>query len=249
MDEICRNDYVVRLEFVSFDAGIPEDHLVRFVVSFVRSFLKFFKLNNMEFADADDNKKSYSFVKLACLVYYAFAEGITDSRKIEYNAKYNKLYIFAGNGIEPSYKTIENFIDQWGDLFECLVSYSIIFAKISGLTGLEHVAFDGSLFKAANNKFNVFHRSDIRTLIRWVSGKVVTDRELKKLHRPAKIFMKRLDLTNKQKFNLLNTIDKRFDETGQNTVPVNDPDAIHITDKKGNKTVGYNIQSAVDNIH
>ena len=82
-----------------------------------------------------------------------------------------------------------------------------------------------------------------------MSGKVVTDRELKKLHRPAKIFMKRLDLTNKQKLNLLNTIDKRFDETGQNTVPVNDPDAIHITDKKGNKTVGYNIQSAVDNIH
>ena len=45
-----------------------------------------------------------------------------------------------------------------GDLFECLVSYTIIFAKTADLTGLEHVAFDGSLFKAANNKFNVLRR-------------------------------------------------------------------------------------------
>lgn len=247
MDDIAVNDYCGRFEYVEFGAGIPEDHFVHFVVSFVRNFLKFFKLNNIEFTSKDENNKCYSLVKLSCLIYYAFADGITDAKKIEYNAKYNKLYIYAANGIEPSYKTIENFIDEWGDLFECLVTYTIIFAKIAELTGLEHVAFDGSLFKAANNKFNVLHRGDVRTLIRWVSGKVVTDRELKKLRRPARKFMDRLDLTNKQKLDLLNTIDERFDETGQNTVPVNDCDARHVTDKKGKKIVGYNIQAAVDN--
>jgi len=136
----------------------------------------------LEFKDAEDNKRSYSLVKLACLIYYAFAEGITDATDIEYNAKYNKLYIYAGNGIKPSYKTIEKFMEEWGDLFECLVSYTIIFAKIAGLTDLEHVEFDDSLFKVANNKFNVFHRSDVRTLIRLISGKIVSERELKKLH-------------------------------------------------------------------
>ena len=50
--------------------------------------------------------------------------------------------------------------------------------------------------------------------------------------------MKRLDLTNRQKLDLLNTIDKRFDETGQNTVPVNDSDALHVTDKKRKKHCG-----------
>ena len=59
--------------------------------------------------------------------------------------------------------------------------------------------------------------------------------------------MNRLDLSNKQKLELLDVIDKRFDETGQNTVPINDPEALHVTDKKGNKIVGYNIQAAVDN--
>ena len=69
-------------------------------------------------------------------------------------------------------------------------------------------------------------------------GKFVSTGELKKLHRPAKIFMNRLDLSNKQKLELLDVIDKRFDETGQNTVPINDPEALHVTDKKGNKIVG-----------
>ena len=135
----------------------------------------------MEFKDAEDNKRSYSLVKLACLIYYAFAEGITDATDIEYNAKYNKLYIYAGNGIKPSYKTIGKFMEEWGGLFECLVYYTIIFAKIAGLTGLEHVAFDGSLFKAANNKFNVFHRSDVRTLIRLISGQVCFYQRIEKV--------------------------------------------------------------------
>ena len=98
MDDIDVNYYCGRLEYVAFDADIPEDHFVRFVVSFVKQFLKFFKLNNEEFASADENNKTYSFVKLACLIYYAFAEGITEATKIEYNARYNKLYIYAANG-------------------------------------------------------------------------------------------------------------------------------------------------------
>lgn len=241
------NDYGGRFEYLAFDTDVPEDHYVRFVVRFVRAFLNFFKLTNLEFESAEDSNKRYSVVKLACLIYFSYAEGDTDAKEIEYNAKYNKLYIYAANGIKPSYKTIENFIEEWGDLFACMVSYSIIFAKTAGLTGLEHVAFDGSIMKGANNKFNVLYKEDVRILIRWVSGKVVTNRELKKLRRPAKKFMERLDLTNRQKLDVLKAINEKFEETGQNTVPVNDIDARHVTDKKGQKIVGYNIQAAVDN--
>ena len=127
MDDIDVNYYRGRFEYKAFDADIPQDHIVRFVVSFVIEFLKFFKLDNLEFASFDDDNKCFSFVKLSCLIYYAFVEGITDAKMIEYNAKYNKLYIYAANGITPSYKTIQNFMDKWGDLFECLVTYSIIF--------------------------------------------------------------------------------------------------------------------------
>ena len=45
----------------------------------------------------------------------------------------------------------------------------------------------------------------------------------------------------------LNKILKRFEETDANTIPINDIDSIHITNKQGNADVGYNIQTAVDN--
>ena len=60
VDDIAINDYCGRLEYVAFDAGIPEDHFVRFVVSFVRNFLNFFKLDNIEFKSGDKYNKSYS---------------------------------------------------------------------------------------------------------------------------------------------------------------------------------------------
>ena len=40
MDDIAVNDYCGRFEYVEFGAGIPEDHFVHFVVSFVRNFLR-----------------------------------------------------------------------------------------------------------------------------------------------------------------------------------------------------------------
>ena len=248
MSDIDTVEYVGLFEFVNFEDYIPEDHFARFVVMFVKSFLKFFYLENEIYVAPIKGRPKYSLVKMYCLIYYAFAEGITDSKKIEYNAKYNKIYAYVCNGIQPSYKTIDNFIDEWGTLIEYFVAYTINFARIAGFTGMEQVAFDGTVMKAANNKFNVVHRSDVKVLLRFYQGKVVSRRELKKLRRPAKKILNRLDMTNRQKIDFLNKIMERFEETGKNTIPVNDIEAIHITDKKGKKIIGYNIQTAVDSM-
>lgn len=248
MSDIDTAEYVGRFEFVNFGHCVPEDHFARFVVHFVKSFFKFFNYQNEVVKAAEPGRKGYSFIKMACLIYYAYANGITESKEIEYRARYDKIYIYVCNGIEPSYKTIENFIKKWGSFFDLFISYTINYARLAGFTGMEHVAFDGTVKKAANNKFNVVHREDVRILLRYYKGKIVTERELKKLRRPARNLVKRLDLTNKQKIELLEKIDKRFDETGKNTVPVNDIEAIHMVDKKGNNIIDYNIQTAVDNM-
>ena len=44
MSDIDTVDYVGLFEFVNFQDYIPEDHFARFVVMFVKSFLKFFYL-------------------------------------------------------------------------------------------------------------------------------------------------------------------------------------------------------------
>lgn len=248
MSDIDVAEYPGRFEYVMMDNNIPRDHFVRFVVMFIKSFIKLIGFENQVYTSNNPGRPSYSFMKMSCLVYYAFAEGITDSKKIEYNAKWNKLYIYAGNGIEPSYKTIENFIKKWGTLFDLLVAYTINFARIAGFTGMEHVSFDGTVKKAPNNKFNVVKREDVEVLMRYFKGMYVTRQELLKLCRPAKNILNRLDLSNRQKIELLENIEKRFKQTGKNTIPVNDIDAIHLVDKNNNSIIGYNIQTAVDNM-
>ena len=77
------------------------------------------------------------------------------------------------------------------------------------------------------------------------SGKMIDYKPLEALRFPARKFMNRSDLSNMEKINYLNKILKRFDETGANTIPVNDIESIHMYNKDGNPDVGYNIQTAV----
>ena len=70
--------------------------------------------------------------------------------------------------------------------------------------------------------------------------------ELEALRFPARNFLNRTDLSNKDKLKYLNKIMKRFDETGANTIPVHDINSIHMYNKDGNPDIGYNIQTAVD---
>ena len=58
--------------------------------------------------------------------------------------------------------------------------------------------------------------------------------------------MNRSDMTNRKKLEHLNKILKKFDETKANTIPINDIDSIHFHNKQDNPDVGYNIQTAAD---
>lgn len=58
--------------------------------------------------------------------------------------------------------------------------------------------------------------------------------ELEGLRFPARKFINREDLSNKDKLKYLNKIMERFDETGANTIPVHDIDSIHLYNKDGN---------------
>ena len=44
MNDLDKNDYVKRFEFISFDARIHEDHFVRFVVNVYKIFFSFLQI-------------------------------------------------------------------------------------------------------------------------------------------------------------------------------------------------------------
>ena len=142
--------------------------------------------------------------------------------------KNHTYFKFVANGIEPDEDTINNFINIWGSFFEYTLSYSTQLALIAGFTTFENTCADSTFAKSNNNKFNVVHKDDVKILIDYYSNKLVDIDKLEGLRLPARNFLNREDLSNKDKLKYLNKIMKRFDETKANTIPVNDIDSIHL---------------------
>ena len=246
MCDIDTNDYVGRFEFVEFGHNVPEGDFARFVVLFIKMLLKTFEVENEIFPSSKSGRKPYALHKMVSLVYYSYARGFTKASVIADMAKNHTYFKFVANGIEPDEDTINNFINIWGSFFEYLIGYSIHLAQIAGFTTFENTCADSTFVKSNNNKFNVVHKNDVKILIDYYSNKLVDMDELEGLRFPARKFINREDLSNKDKLKYLNKIMERFDETGANTIPVHDIDSIHLYNKDGNPDVGYNIQTAVD---
>ena len=246
MSDIDTKDYVGKFEFVTFGSMVPKGDFARFVVLFIKMLLKTYELENETFPSVKHGRKAYSLHKMASLVFYSFARGFTKASVIADLAKYHHYFKYVANGIEPDEDTINNFIGLWGDFFEYLIGYSVQFAQIAGFTTFENTCADSTFAKSNNNKFNVIHKDDVETLIDYYTSKTVNNEELEGLRYPARKFLNRSDLSNKDKLKYLNKILKRFDETNANTIPVHDIESIHIYNKAGNPDVGYNIQTAVD---
>ena len=246
MCDIDTNDYVGRFEFVEFGHNVPEGDFARFVVLFIKMLLKTFEVENETFPSSKLGRKPYALHKMASLVYYSYVRGFTKASVIEDMVKNHTYFKFVANGIESDEDTINNFINIWGSFFEYIIDYSIQLAQIAGFTTFENTCVDSTFAKSKNNKFNVVHKNDVKILIDYYSNKLVDMDELEGLRFPARKFINREDLSNKDKLKYLNKIMERFDETGANTIPVHDIDSIHLYNKDGNPDVGYNIQTAVD---
>ena len=246
MDDLDINDYCGKFEYVSFDKHIPKGDFARFVVMFIKSLLKSFNLDNEIFPSTIDNNKGYSMQKMACLVFYSYARGFTKASIIADLAKHHTFFKFVANGITPDEDTINRFINKWGTLFEYIMSYTVQFAHITGFTTFENISVDSTMMKAANNKFNIIHEDDAKTLLAYYQGHRVSNNQLKRLRYPAKRFINREDLSNFKKIEYLKNIMRQFKKTGANTIPIHDIEALHIYNKAGNPDVGYNIQTAVD---
>ena len=118
-------------------------------------------------------------------------------------AKNHTYFKFVANGIEPDEDTINNFINIWGSFFEYTLSYSTQLALIAGFTTFEKILVQTvPLLNLTIIKFNVVHKDDVKILIDYYSNKLVTVDELEGLRFPARKFLNREDLSNKDKLKI-----------------------------------------------
>lgn len=200
MGDIDINGYVGQFEFNVFGSRVPKGDFARFVVLFIKMLLKTYELENETFPSAKPGRKAYALHKMASLVFYSYARDFTKASVIADLAKNHHYFKYVANGIEPDEDTINNFTNMWGDFFEYLIGYSVQFAKIAGFTTFENTCVDSTFAKSNNNKFNVLHKNDVKILIGYIAGKLLNMEELNDLRLPARKFLNRTDLSNKDKF-------------------------------------------------
>lgn len=107
-------------------------------------------------------------------------------------------------------------------------------------------SIDGTIKKAYNSNNNTITKKETQILVDYYEGRLIDPECLEKLHKPAQRILKKKDINDKDKLELLYGIETQFTFTTQDRIPVNDIEARFMKGKKGNFMVAYNIQSAVD---
>ena len=107
-------------------------------------------------------------------------------------------------------------------------------------------SIDGTIKKSYNSNNNTITKKETQILVDYYEGRLIDPECLEKLHKPAQRILKKKDISDEDKLELLYGIETQFTFTTQDRIPVNDIEARFMKGKKGNFMVAYNIQSAVD---
>lgn len=180
------------------------------------------------------------------LILYGLYDGVSHISKIASYAEYNRIYQYVSDYITPDEKTIHNFIKDNSSFLEYLIELTLITAFELEMSDFEHLCVDGTIKKANCNKYNLFNKEDISMLIDYYSGSILSDDEIEKLSKPCRNFIKRTDLSDETKLERLLEMKFQIEDSGQNTIAVNDYESRWMLNKNNETEPSMNIQAAVD---
>ena len=229
---------------------VPEDHISRFVVDFVEEFFD----DELDFEfDEKFGRPRFPTKTLLKILIYAAVDRESSTEEIGELLKYHQIYQFVADGLTPSARTLRRFKKNNQLLFETTLQSTISHAKNENLTDFDHVAFDGTIAKANNSPHNIIKLTDIELLLKLINSSI---REIKnylkdvnnpKLRKSAMNFLMNNKLSKKNKISFLNHLKDILEETEQISVGMNCINARWMHNKKNQKELSFNIQSAVDN--
>ena len=194
-------------------------------------------------------KPPFDLKDMIKLIFYGHINKITSSVELAWNAKYNFLYSFISHGCEPSDRTIRDYRKNFINIFQLIMSFTLIATYKLGLSDFKHIAIDGTIKRAYNSPFNIIKEKDIRLLIKHYMVEELTKDEIKKLRKTAREFMEDETKTDKEKVDILFEWWHLLDLSGQGSLALNDLDArlMKIKDKgQIYPKFSYNVQLGTD---
>ncbi len=244
----CLNNDIDQSMFVTRKLGenIPEDHECRFIKKFVEE--------NFSYLDDENKKKrngrpSFKKMNLLSLLCFASFDGIESLKKVSEYCKFHDCYKFMMDGLQPSERTLQRFVHDFGYLFKDVNDELVRFASDNELTDFNHVAIDGTIIKANNSNYNIIKMKDIEKLLKLLP-ETLDEEELKEakksLNRSAYKILTSIRMTNEEKIDYVKFLKSELEKSGQTSIGLNDYDARWMINKKGLPEIAYNLQSAVD---
>ena len=219
---------------------------------FLRRVVDRLDLNSFEEAYEDEGRPAYAPELLVAVWLYAYALGVTSSRRLEQRVREDLAFRYLAAGATPDFWTLNQFRRQHGRALNDLFTQVVELARAAGLGRLGHVAIDSTRVAANASPNRVetkerlrAERARIRRRIRrWqqacnaddpneASGLELKKEEMKRLQERLAEIPSRLEQLKRAR---------------QRHISRTDPDSRFLRDRRG-FTLGYTVDVAVSEDH
>jgi transposase len=203
-------------------------------------------------------RPAYHPATLLKIYIYGYLNRIQSSRRLERETQRNVELIWLTGRLMPDFKTIADFRKDDGKAIRQVCREFVVLCRSLNLFSDAIVAIDGSKFKAVNNRDKNFTDRKLKARMQQLEESIT--RYLAELDRadrqPAAVTEVRVaHLQDKvaairSQMRRLARIGQQMAKAPDGQISLTDPDARSMaTSGRGTGTVGYNVQTAVDDKH
>lgn len=239
------------------DDYVAEENPVRVVDVFVDE-LDLGALGFEGVAPATTGRPAYHPAVLLKIYIYGYLNRIQSSRRLEREAERNVELMWLTGRLAPDFKTIADFRKDNGKAIRNVCRQFVVLCRNLNLFSQSIIAIDGSKFKAVNNRDRNFTQGKVKarmqqieqSIDRYLAAMDSADRATPEVAEAKAERLKEKVETLKQQMQKLKAIEAQLRESPDQQISLTDPDSRSMaTSGRGTGTVGYNVQTAVDDKH
>jgi transposase len=236
------------------DDYVTEENPVRVVDVFVDEL----DLGALGFEGVDPaatGRPAYHPAVLLKIYIYGYLNRIQSSRRLEREAERNVELMWLTGRLAPDFKTIADFRKDNGKAIRSVCRQFVVLCRNLNLFSQSIIAIDGSKFKAVNNRDRNFTQGKVKarmqqieqSIDRYLAAMDSADRATPEVAEAKAERHKEKIETLKKQMQTLKDIEAQLHESPDQQISLTDPDARSMaTSGRGTGTVGYNVQTAVD---
>jgi transposase len=239
------------------DDYVAEENPVRVVDVFVDEL----DLGALGFEGVDPaatGRPAYHPALLLKIYIYGYLNRIQSSRRLEREAERNVELRWLTGRLAPDFKTIADFRKDTGKAIRSVCRQFIVFSRNLNLFPQSIIAIDGSKFKAVNNRDRNFTQGKVKgrmqqieqSIDRYLAAMDSADRATPEVAEAKAERLKEKIEPLKKQMQKLKDIEAQLHDSPDQQICLTNPDARSMaTSGRGTGTVGYNVQTAVDDKH